>query len=568
MGMYEFRQRVGAGRSSAGASSTASSDSAATTTTSTTDEKRFSSPHDARGRSNHRDTNEEEDDDDDGSSTELALVHPLLKRGASGGSSHAALASSPRTKKQFELTTDHRGSLERASSTSSSLSHFKTVHESTASENVTVPAVGVGGTQTHFLAPAPVSVNDLDADLRQLAILQTLLQRQQAIVQASVEAAAAAKKLKRELEEEENAAAGASRTVTTEGEDSSSTIHGAQHQQQHRALQPSSHPPRGPSSSSTSWLDGLNTIHDSTPSSSSVAELAQAQQQLDLWTKVAFTSHAGTPLPTNNNGGASPNRAPSIALFQIHRSPTNGGQGDQEEDQEMNSEDRDGHPMAHDFDWSSFYPDLMMDSPGRTNATTSTMATSTTVAPFVVGGVVNPSSSIAAVLDGRVGPTTTSTPSSLSSTESKPPQAPRTTTTTSSSTNSTTTTTNKSLSRRASTSSRQRTRSPSPPLVDPSLIDELLQDEYPLRPPLTEGTPEEIEQDKRRRNTEASARFRARKKQRDAVLLHTSAQLRARAQALEKEKMGLVKENQWLRELAQAAGAGVEVGVGGVRKRV
>ncbi|SCZ96499.1 BZ3500_MvSof-1268-A1-R1_Chr8-2g10238 [Microbotryum saponariae] len=563
--MYEFRQQTGA---DGGASSThvhsarGSSDSPAAVghrrTTSATEERDGSSHHESAGLSGrHREAEEDgEEDVDDCSADPPALVHPLLKR-SNNASAHgaAALTSNGGTKKPFEIKTGHRRPLERSSSIPSSLSQYNTTHDSSTSEND--PAVG--GAQT--LPPAPtttVSVNDLDADLRQLAILQTLLQRQQAIVQASVEAAAAAKRLKRKLEDEENAASarGAARSAATgsEGETSSSTnslgrfqplssaLHGVQHQPQ----QQSSSALRDPSS----WLEGLNTIHDSAPNSNSAAELAQAQQQLDLWAKVAFTSHVGTPLPSNNNGSASPARAPSAAPFPFHRSRSGDAGG--EEDQEIDDE-RDGN-LGPEFDWSSFYPSLLMDSPGRANAPTT--SASTTVAPFVVGGVVNPASSIAAVLDGRVGLTTTSTPTSSTSSDSKDPLVTRPST--------------ESLSRRASISSRQRKRSPSPPLVDPSLIDELLQDEYPLRPPLTEGTPEEIEQDKRRRNTEASARFRARKKQRDAVLLQTSAQLRARAQALEKEKLGLVKENQWLRELAQAAGAraGTGVGAGGGRKRV
>ncbi|GAA5856639.1 hypothetical protein JCM9279_006016, partial [Rhodotorula babjevae] len=49
-------------------------------------------------------------------------------------------------------------------------------------------------------------------------------------------------------------------------------------------------------------------------------------------------------------------------------------------------------------------------------------------------------------------------------------------------------------------------------------------------------TPDEVEEDKRRRNTEASARFRAKKKMRDAELKQSSASLRERVASLEKEK--------------------------------
>ncbi|GAA6009931.1 hypothetical protein JCM10207_002162 [Rhodosporidiobolus poonsookiae] len=62
-------------------------------------------------------------------------------------------------------------------------------------------------------------------------------------------------------------------------------------------------------------------------------------------------------------------------------------------------------------------------------------------------------------------------------------------------------------------------------------------------------TSEEIEEDKRRRNTEASARFRAKKKMRDQALQETTAQLRNRVASLEKEKESLSNENRWLRDI-------------------
>ncbi|GAA6035497.1 hypothetical protein JCM8097_000281 [Rhodosporidiobolus ruineniae] len=62
-------------------------------------------------------------------------------------------------------------------------------------------------------------------------------------------------------------------------------------------------------------------------------------------------------------------------------------------------------------------------------------------------------------------------------------------------------------------------------------------------------TAEEVEEDKRRRNTEASARFRAKKKLRDQELQQSSAQLRERVASLEKEKESLTNENRWLRDI-------------------
>ncbi|ORY82399.1 hypothetical protein BCR35DRAFT_303812 [Leucosporidium creatinivorum] len=58
-----------------------------------------------------------------------------------------------------------------------------------------------------------------------------------------------------------------------------------------------------------------------------------------------------------------------------------------------------------------------------------------------------------------------------------------------------------------------------------------------------------IEEDKRRRNTAASARFRIKKKQREAALEQTAKELRDRVAALEGEVEALRTENGWLRGL-------------------
>ncbi|GAA5898076.1 uncharacterized protein JCM6883_000916 [Sporobolomyces salmoneus] len=60
---------------------------------------------------------------------------------------------------------------------------------------------------------------------------------------------------------------------------------------------------------------------------------------------------------------------------------------------------------------------------------------------------------------------------------------------------------------------------------------------------------EEIEEDKRRRNTEASARFRAKKKMRNVALQQTAAELREKVTQLEKEKDALTSQNRWLRDI-------------------
>lgn len=58
-----------------------------------------------------------------------------------------------------------------------------------------------------------------------------------------------------------------------------------------------------------------------------------------------------------------------------------------------------------------------------------------------------------------------------------------------------------------------------------------------------------IEEDKRRRNTAASARFRVKKKQREQQLEQTAKELRERVAVLEKEVETLRTENGWLRGL-------------------
>ncbi|GAA6062641.1 hypothetical protein JCM10212_003453 [Sporobolomyces blumeae] len=71
----------------------------------------------------------------------------------------------------------------------------------------------------------------------------------------------------------------------------------------------------------------------------------------------------------------------------------------------------------------------------------------------------------------------------------------------------------------------------------------------------TEGMTEEelnalaIEEDKRRRNTAASARFRVKKKQREQALEQSAKELRDRVAALEKDVESLRTENGWLRSL-------------------
>lgn len=70
------------------------------------------------------------------------------------------------------------------------------------------------------------------------------------------------------------------------------------------------------------------------------------------------------------------------------------------------------------------------------------------------------------------------------------------------------------------------------------------------RPETTNEEPVELaEEDKRKRNTAASARFRMKKKLREQALEQTAKEMTAKAEALEKRVIELEKEAKWLRAL-------------------
>ncbi|KAL0138921.1 hypothetical protein V8B55DRAFT_1519086 [Mucor lusitanicus] len=64
-----------------------------------------------------------------------------------------------------------------------------------------------------------------------------------------------------------------------------------------------------------------------------------------------------------------------------------------------------------------------------------------------------------------------------------------------------------------------------------------------------EEHPDAIEEDKRKRNTAASARFRMKKKLREQALEQTAKEMTIKAEALEKRVIELEKEAKWLRAL-------------------
>ncbi|KZV66667.1 hypothetical protein PENSPDRAFT_654708 [Peniophora sp. CONT] len=102
-------------------------------------------------------------------------------------------------------------------------------------------------------------------------------------------------------------------------------------------------------------------------------------------------------------------------------------------------------------------------------------------------------------------------------------------------------------------SKKARTRKAS---VSVSVADEDLDDDEPRDKNLSPA------EDKRRRNTAASARFRAKKKEREAALERRAAELESRVGELERECEGLRRENGWLKGLVVGV---TGVGVGGLQ---
>jgi hypothetical protein len=94
-------------------------------------------------------------------------------------------------------------------------------------------------------------------------------------------------------------------------------------------------------------------------------------------------------------------------------------------------------------------------------------------------------------------------------------------------------------------SKRARTRKSSISTID-SAADFLDRDGTPSPNTTTPLSPAE---DKRRRNTAASARFRLKKKEREAALEKKSKELEGRVNELERECEGLRRENGWLKGL-------------------
>lgn len=70
----------------------------------------------------------------------------------------------------------------------------------------------------------------------------------------------------------------------------------------------------------------------------------------------------------------------------------------------------------------------------------------------------------------------------------------------------------------------------------------------------TEADPAAMSDEKRRRNTAASARFRIKKKQKTINLERSVSDLTGRAEELEREVTDLRRENGWLKEIVMLKG--------------
>ncbi|TID16108.1 hypothetical protein E2P81_ATG08965 [Venturia nashicola] len=79
------------------------------------------------------------------------------------------------------------------------------------------------------------------------------------------------------------------------------------------------------------------------------------------------------------------------------------------------------------------------------------------------------------------------------------------------------------------------------------------------------GSYNEIEEEKRRRNTAASARFRVKKKEREQVLEKTANEVREKVRGLEGRVQMLERENGWLRGLVGEKRR--NLGLGGGRRK-
>ncbi|TDL26064.1 hypothetical protein BD410DRAFT_564258 [Rickenella mellea] len=286
-----------------------------------------------------------------------------------------------------------------------------------------------------------------------------------------------------------------------------------------------------------SSLRGLNIVHppQTTPYGSDTQDLLSAPSfpdlaaQLELWTNLAFESDE-----------------PFV------KEPSKGGEKSSGADEEQDEEDAEGEGTAS--------PESHANVVNPTSITTIPPAQQQPfdlgailagfgIDPFLVPPVNAPQPSQAASLAQLL-----SSYPSLPLSYALPPQQPLATIAQKSDGASTKRTRTRKSST-ASTVSRDTT-------VPPNFMD----DKSDISTPLN------ATEDKRRRNTAASARFRLKKKEREAALEQKSKELEVRVNELERECEALRRENGWLKGLVvgvtgASAGAAPQAATSGVKRR-
>jgi hypothetical protein len=234
-----------------------------------------------------------------------------------------------------------------------------------------------------------------------------------------------------------------------------------------------------------SALRGLNLLEQAEPQ---LVDLQSLDAQLELWTTLAFQSDEPfTPRPLSPNELDKQLDLSSQHLILPHQSES-------------------ATRLSSDFDMSRFFPNFAID-------------------PFLVPpsdpSVMTPTIPDASLSDDS--------PLELSSSVlPTPPPAKR------------------ARTRKGTLTSTASSEASPQSHTMSSLEEDLSPDAESSKSSLT---PVSASEDKRRRNTAASARFRAKKKEREAALERKSKELETRVSELERECEALRRENGWLKGL-------------------
>ncbi|KAK4047828.1 hypothetical protein OIV83_005171 [Microbotryomycetes sp. JL201] len=347
------------------------------------------------------------------------------------------------------------------------------------------------------------SAGSLEENLRQLAVLQALVTRQQALVRSAAQAN------------------GHAQIVLPEVEPASSHIYN-EYPGLDIARPASNTAGEDPARGQTSAVPVATTDSPNWLTGGSAEEFAQAQQQLNSWSQTVFRTNDS---PIYSSGQQTMLSTPLPTPL----SPSSSG-----------------------FDWSHLYSLAPETVPLDVTDTLSTTFGLAQVPSNDGTGPSSATSTLAAVRPGLTQSTSYETGINSSELSSKSLIRPRRASRAASvSSNSYATST-------ADSSPKQGVKSDLHIIRDPSVpADQLFDSLNELRPPpLKSGTVEEIEEDKRMRNTLASARFRAKKKLKDQQLLQSSLSLREKVAELEQEKASLAAENQWLKALVSDSRSG------------